>query len=116
MKFYGTNLQHSPRGTNVMIVLELCICSLRDHAMSHPENSPARLPNDAVKKKVLTWAQNILEALHYIHSEGFVHRDLKLENLLVNMYPISRTLDRFLELSNSSNQNLFPFSNQTLLF
>ncbi|XP_027059587.1 uncharacterized protein LOC113686190 [Pocillopora damicornis] len=81
--FYGTNLHHGPNGTKVMIVLELCSCSLRYRVHTHPEDSPARSSNDTVKKKVLSWAQHILEALHYIHSEGFVHRDLKLENLLL---------------------------------
>ena len=84
MGFYGTNLHQSPNGTEVMIVLELCSCSLR--VLTHPEDSPARSLKDTVKKKVLSWVRHILQALHYIHSEGFVHRDLKLENVLVNVY------------------------------
>ena len=84
VKFYGTNLQHGRNGTTVMIVLELCSCSLRSQVISHPKNAPARLSSEAVKKKVLGWAQNILDALRYIHGEGFVHRDLRLENLLVS--------------------------------
>ena len=67
-----------------MIILELCSCSLRYHVMSHPEEAPARLPKEAVVKKVLGWALNILDALRYIHREGFVHRDLQLDNILVS--------------------------------
>ena len=86
MNFYGTDLQHGGNGTLVMIVLELCSCSLRSHMMSHPENAPARLytSSEAVKKKVLGWTLNILDALQYIHGERFVHRDLKLDNILVS--------------------------------
>ncbi len=90
MKFYGTDFQHGPNGTTVMIVLELCKCSLGSQVMSHPGNAPARLSDEAVKKKVLGWAQSILDALRYIHSEGFVHRDLKLDNILVSWLETSR--------------------------
>lgn len=81
--FYGTDLRHCSNDTEVMIVLELCSCSLRDRVLANPEDFPARSSKDAVKKKVVSWAQHILEALHYIHSQGFVDRDLKLENLLL---------------------------------
>ena len=84
VKFYGTNLQHGRNGTTVMIILELCSCSLRYHVMSHPEEAPARLPKEAVVNKVLGWALSIVDALRYIHSEGFVHRDLQLNNILVS--------------------------------
>lgn len=84
VKYYGTDLQHCRNGTRVMIVLELCSCSLRSHEMSYLEKAPARLSSEAAKKKVLGWAINILEALRYIHSRGFVHGDLKLDNILVS--------------------------------
>ena len=84
VKFYGTNLQHGRNGTKVLIVLELCSCSLRSRVISYPENAPTRLSNEAVKKKVLGWALNILDALQYIHGEGFVYGDLELDNILVS--------------------------------
>ena len=104
MKFYGTSLQHGRNGTTVMIILELCSCSLRDHVKSHPKEAPARLPKEAVKKKVLGWALNILDALRYIHSERFVHRDLKLDNILVSSH---RGLWFFLYLSCHVDQFTF---------
>jgi len=84
VKFYGTNLQHGRNGTTVMIILELCSCSLSNHVMSHPEEAPARLPKEAVMDRVLGWALNILDALRYIHGQGFAHRHLKLDNILVS--------------------------------
>lgn len=83
VKFYGTNLQHGRNGTTVMIVLELCSRSLGFQVRSHPEEAPARLPRKAVLNKVLDWALNILDALRYIHGEGFAHRDLRLDNIFL---------------------------------
>lgn len=51
--------------------------------MSQGEDAPANLRDDAARKKVLGWALQILDTLRYIHSQGYVHRDLKLDNLLV---------------------------------
>ena len=84
VKYFGTCLLHETNGTTVMIVLELCDCSLRELVTSHPENAPARLPIEPIRNKVLNWALQVLDSLRYIHGEGFVHRDLKLDNLLVS--------------------------------
>ena len=84
VKYFGTCLLHEANGTTVTIVLELCDRSLRELVTSHPENAPARLSNESRKKIVLNWALQVLDALRYIHSKGFVHRDLKLDNLLVS--------------------------------
>ena len=86
VKYFGTCLLHETIGTTVKIVLELCDCSLRKLVTSHPENSPARLSKKPIRNKVLNWALQVLDALRYIHSEGFVHRDLKLDNLLVSYF------------------------------
>lgn len=100
VQFFGTHLQQSSSGTNkVMIVLELCKCSLKTQIMSHPENAPARSENETVRRNVLLWAQQILDALRYIHDQEFVHRDLKLDNLLVSKTSRCLTTTMFISLS-----------------
>ena len=86
VKYFGTHLQHETIDTKVMIVLELCKCSLKSLVTCYSEKAPARLPNvpKRTNLKALYWAVQVLEALQYIHDEGFVHKDLKLDNLLVS--------------------------------
>lgn len=67
-----------------MVILELCECSLKSRIMDHPENAPANSKDETMKMNVLLWALQILDALRYVHDHEFVHRDLKLDNLLVS--------------------------------
>ena len=67
-----------------MVILELCECSLKERILSHPENAPARSEDAALRKNMLLWAIQIIAALRYVHDQSFVHRDLKLDNLLVS--------------------------------
>ena len=85
---------------------------------SHPEEALARLPKEAVMKKLLGWALDILDALRYIHRKGFAHLDLKLDNILVSScrgltnYFFCPTLvsvhfSHFCKLLNNNNNNIF---------
>ena len=84
VEFFGTNLHKSSSGTKVMVILELCECSLKTRIMTNPEDAPSRSRDAAVRANVLLWAIQILDALRYVHDQTFVHRDLKLDNLLVS--------------------------------
>ncbi|XP_022796285.1 uncharacterized protein LOC111334739 isoform X2 [Stylophora pistillata] len=84
IKFFGTHLfQSPPSWTKVIIVLELCKCSLKTRIMSQPENAPALSKDETARMNVLLWAEQILDALNYFHQQGYVHRDLNLDNLLL---------------------------------
>jgi len=63
--------------------MEKCKGDLKSQIFDHPEAAPAKTHNPDVFRDVCQWARDITDALAFIHNQGFVHRDLKLENILV---------------------------------
>ena len=68
-----------------IIVMELCKENLMRHIFRNPKHIPARFPSstDTTQRTTIRWAKNIANGLEFIHKQGYVHRDLKLENILV---------------------------------
>ena len=50
----------------------------------HKSNIPGKSSAATAARDVIGWAKDIADALEYIHRQGIVHRDLKLENILVS--------------------------------
>ena len=83
VKFYGTSLLKQEGTTRVILVMEKCKGDLKSQIFDHPEAAPAKTKNPDIFREVCRWAKEITAALEFIHNEGVVHRDLKLENILV---------------------------------
>ena len=86
VKFYGTSLLWEKNSVRIILVLEWCKDNLRSHISKKQELIPGKSRSDEAIRNVYQWVNEIIDALAYIHEQGIVHRDLKLDNILVSEY------------------------------
>ena len=67
----------------IILVLEWCKDDLRSHISKNKELIPGKSRSDDAIRKVYQWVNEITDAVAYIHERGIVHRDLKIDNILV---------------------------------
>ena len=84
VKFYGTALRKEGERLKAILVMELCKENLMRHIFRYEGNIPGKSSTATAARDVIGWAKDIANALEYIHRQGIVHRDLKLENILVS--------------------------------
>ena len=82
--FYGLALRKEIDAGRVILVLEKCKETLKSYISNHPTNVPGISGNLADKKEVYRWAKQTSSALHYMHKQGIVQKDLRLENVMVS--------------------------------
>ena len=69
---------------SLALVFELYKASLKNHIFKNAENKPWKTNSAAII--TCRWGVEILDALEFIHSKKIVHRDLKLDNVLVSHF------------------------------
>ena len=59
------------------------------------DNIPSLSLTPGAARSVIRWARDIANALEFIHSQGIVHRDFKLENIMVSTKNGTRIISYF---------------------
>ena len=85
VKFYGAALLEEGNQVRAILVMELCKENLMRHIFLNPMNIPGltSVSTHSAYRNTIQWAKDIASALEFIHCQRIVHRDLKLENILV---------------------------------
>ncbi|XP_019646382.1 PREDICTED: uncharacterized protein LOC109486917, partial [Branchiostoma belcheri] len=88
VEYYGTACRREGGGLRLGLVMELCEGTLEKRIVGKRHHSPARWGSDPEKQAAaFSYTQNLAvqlcEGLRQIHKEGYIHRDLKLSNILV---------------------------------
>ena len=95
----------------LILVTELCDTSLRDLIADEPTLVPAsnRIVHSTVQDTTAAFlfscdmGKQVAEGLRFIHNKNYVHRDLKLENVLVRT--VGSTVRKMLPMSSNVNPN-----------
>ncbi|XP_022796270.1 NUAK family SNF1-like kinase 2 [Stylophora pistillata] len=81
--FHGMSFMKDDGQTRIILIMEYCMGNLKDHILKNPEITPAKSKNADAKRDACEWIKKITAALSFIHNQNVVHRDLKLDNVLV---------------------------------
>lgn len=93
VQYYGASLrEENVRGKKCLfwvMIMEYCFGTLKEKLIDEDYNNPAKFEKMysvqvEQMKEMARMVKEICEGLRYIHNKDMVHRDLKLENILVS--------------------------------
>ena len=88
IRYYGCTLQVLKSKLHWIMILECCKCTLKDKLISVDHQNPGKVDESLQqqpKLEMARYASQICQGLEFLHSRDLMHRDLKLENVLVCM-------------------------------
>jgi len=94
ISYYGCTLQQTGQTTSKVhwiMIMELCDQTLKSKFLDSDYDNPAKVGSIhslQIKQmgELARYAMQICSGLGYLHKKELVHRDIKLENILVNQY------------------------------
>ena len=113
VKYYGTSVTHVDSDCKPLFVMEYCTKTLADVVYGPSYNAPGNCSRmgtsefDAAMKGAARYAFGISTGLMAIHQFGYLHRDLKLENVLVSRKHELLLCSCFL-MNNFHQKTIFP--------
>ncbi|XP_019616595.1 PREDICTED: uncharacterized protein LOC109464099 [Branchiostoma belcheri] len=102
LEYYATATAIHEDYVRVGIVTELCQATLMEWLQSYKERTPARWGDETQDMygmyigaflNIREIGTQLCEGLSYIHGEGYIHRDLKADNILVTAGGIVKLAD-----------------------
>jgi len=95
VRYYGATYrfenEKQKTGMQWIMLMELCECTLKHCFLEEEKYSPGKHTLDstdyhAAMVSMSTICSQLTSGVKYLHEKGFVHRDLKLENILVSIF------------------------------
>ncbi|KAL3851674.1 hypothetical protein ACJMK2_015401 [Sinanodonta woodiana] len=103
IKYYGATYNPKSGRTKVqsnwIMIMEVCEMKLKEVFLNGEEDiNPGKFENESsgqmnAMRKMSKYAVQLCSGLGYLHRKGFVHRDLKLENVLVRKDGVVKLTD-----------------------
>ncbi|KAK3610639.1 hypothetical protein CHS0354_009104 [Potamilus streckersoni] len=102
VKYYGATFKYrntsQRKGVQWIMILEMCKDTLKNIFIGPDVENPGKMSNGSghqlrAMKFMASYAIQICNGLKYLHDKGFVHRDIKLDNILVGENNVVKLTD-----------------------